>query len=382
VSERLGGFTIHAAADAYPPIPDEQHRALVEDIRAHGQLVPAVVYQGAIVDGRHRIRACVELGITPVTCEWSGVGSLIDYVISLNLRRDMNASQRALVAVALEALKAIDAKARQVASLKRGEKSPVRALMPQRESRARDDAAAVHRVSPRYVQDAKRIQAEAPEKVERIRAGTLTITQAVREIKETAKEVRRDANRTKVAAVPHAAQLVGAAQFATIVIDPPWDFADEGDDDVYGRTRPAYAQMTEREIAELPVARLADDDCHLYLWITNRSLMTGKGWRLAEAWGFRPITILTWCKPSIGVGNYFRNNTEHLLFAVKGSQLLMRRDVGTWFAAPRGAQHSAKPAEAYSLIESCSPGPYLELFARGERAGWTLWGEDAAKQRA
>jgi N6-adenosine-specific RNA methylase IME4 len=111
------------------------------------------------------------------------------------------------------------------------------------------------------------------------------------------------------------------------------------------------------------------------LWVTNRSLP--KAFRLIEAWGFRYITCLTWVKPSIGMGNYFRGSTEQVLFAVKGSQMLKRRDVGTHFEAKRGDGHSAKPDEFYSLVESCSYGPYIDVFGRKERDGWTVWGENS-----
>jgi N6-adenosine-specific RNA methylase IME4 len=144
-----------------------------------------------------------------------------------------------------------------------------------------------------------------------------------------------------------------------------------------GRAKPDYATMSIEELSELPVDKLTDKDCHLYLWITNRSLP--KGFELLEKWGFRYITCLTWCKPSIGMGNYFRGSSEQILFGVKGSQLLLRKDVGTWFAAPRGeGGHSSKPKQAYELIESCSPGPYLDMFSRTERKGWVSWGEKSA----
>jgi N6-adenosine-specific RNA methylase IME4 len=133
--------------------------------------------------------------------------------------------------------------------------------------------------------------------------------------------------------------------------------------------------MPLEKLLELPVAQLADEDCHVYLWITNRSLP--KGFALLERWGFRYITTLTWCKPSFGMGTYFRGSTEHVLFAVKGSQPLKRKDVGSWFQAPRGPLgHSSKPAEFYDLVESCSPGPYLEMFARSPRSGWSVWGAE------
>ena len=97
-----------------------------------------------------------------------------------------------------------------------------------------------------------------------------------------------------------------------------------------------------------------------------------------EAWGFRYLSCLTWCKPNFGMGNYFRGQTEQILFGVKGSLPLLRKDVGTWFQWPRGPKgHSSKPKDFFDLIETCSPGPRLELFARGPRDGWTVWGAEA-----
>src|ERR1035441_7821933 len=87
--------------------------------------------------------------------------------------------------------------------------------------------------------------------------------------------------------------------------------------------------------------------------------------------------MITWVKPSFGLGNYFRGQTEHVLFGVKGSQMLKRKDVGTVFSAPRGKGHSAKPVEFYELVESCSPAPYLEMFSRSDRLGWVAWGESS-----
>ena len=160
----------------------------------------------------------------------------------------------------------------------------------------------------------------------------------------------------------------------TIVIDPPWDFSDEGDVNQFGRARPTYTTLTYNQILSLPVAELAEKNAHLYLWITNRSLP--KGFALMEHWGFRYIAALTWCKPSIGMGNYFRGSTEHVLFGVRGSLSLLRRDVGTWFSAPRPGRHSAKPDEFFAMVERCSPGPWLEMFARKLRPGWTAWGAE------
>lgn len=201
------------------------------------------------------------------------------------------------------------------------------------------------------------------------------VVQVKRELKEQAREARREENRKKIAAVPEPEKVVAVAKYATIVIDPPWDWGDEGDQDQLGRARPDYSTMSIEQLERLDVGALADDDCHIYLWITNRSLP--KGFRLLEAWGFRYITAITWVKPHFGMGNYFRGQTEHVLFGVKGSQPLKRKDVGTVLTAARGdGGHSSKPKEFLDLVESCSPGPFLEMFSRSHRDGWVSWGEN------
>jgi len=207
-----------------------------------------------------------------------------------------------------------------------------------------------------------------------IMQGAATITKLKREKAEAKKESRRKENAAKVAATPD--PVAAQARFATIVIDPPWYKGDEGDCDQMGRQQPTYATMPIGDIAALGVADLADTDCHLYLWITNRSLP--KGFALLDGWGFRYITCITWVKPHFGLGNYFRGQTEHVLFGVRGSQGLKRKDAGTVFSAARGPNgHSSKPPEFLEFVESCSPGPYLEMFARSSRPGWTAWGADA-----
>ncbi|MBR1603248.1 MAG: hypothetical protein IJ667_07400 [Synergistaceae bacterium] len=190
--------------------------------------------------------------------------------------------------------------------------------------------------------------------------------------REEQRENMRQENTEKIEKLATPLDAVGL--FQTIVIDPPWDWGDEGDADQFGRARPDYQTMSIQEIAQLPVAKIADENCHLYLWVTNRSLP--KAFGLLDAWGFRYITCLTWVKPSFGMGNYFRGSTEQVLFGVKGSQPLKRRDVGTHFEAPRGDRHSAKPEEFYKLVESCSYPPYIDIFGRSKRSGWAVWGEN------
>ena len=149
--------------------------------------------------------------------------------------------------------------------------------------------------------------------------------------------------------------------------------------------------MSFSEIAEMPVAAHAADACHLYMWCPNALLR--EGLEIMRSWGFQYKTNLVWYKirkdggpDGRGVGFYFRNVTELILFGIKGRMRTLqpgRSQVN--LIATRKQEHSRKPDEAYALIESCSPGPYLELFARGRVAGWEQWGNEVdtyTKQRA
>lgn len=132
--------------------------------------------------------------------------------------------------------------------------------------------------------------------------------------------------------------------------------------------------MSTEEIAALPVVECAAPNAHLYLWTTNAFL--DEAFRLARGWQFEPRTVLTWVKPGIGMGHYYRNNTEHVVFAVRGSLRTLRRNQPTAFTAPKSKIHSRKPEEFFKIVESMSPGPYLEMFARVRRPGWEAWGNE------
>jgi N6-adenosine-specific RNA methylase IME4 len=156
--------------------------------------------------------------------------------------------------------------------------------------------------------------------------------------------------------------------FPTIVIDPPWRYDNVA---TRGAAEDHYPTMSQDEL--LAMVLPAAPDAHLYLWVTNSFI--DDGFDLMRAWGFTYKTCLTWCKPQIGMGNYFRSTTEHVLFGVRGKQPTLRNDVPTHFVADR-RRHSQKPESFYDLVESCSPGPYLEMFARRERIGWNAWGNE------
>lgn len=174
-------------------------------------------------------------------------------------------------------------------------------------------------------------------------------------------------------------------RFSTILADPPWQFRNRtGKMAPEHRRLSRYGTLTLDSILSLPVDVIAAETAHLYLWVPNALLP--EGLRVMEAWGFAYKSNLVWHKirrdggsDGRGVGFYFRNVTELLLFGVRGRHARTlspgRRQVN--LVAKQKREHSRKPDEMYGIIEACSRGPYVELFARGTRPGWSTWGNEA-----
>ena len=176
-----------------------------------------------------------------------------------------------------------------------------------------------------------------------------------------------------------------AGGWSCVYADPPWRFANRtGKVAPEHRRLDRYDTMTATEIAALPVSDVVSANAHLYLWVPNALLPEGIA--VMQGWGFRYVSNLVWAKrrkdggpDGRGVGFYFRNVTELILFGVRGSMRTLdpgRRQVN--MIETRKREHSRKPDEAYELIEACSPGPRLEMFARYPRPGWSAWGAEAA----
>jgi N6-adenosine-specific RNA methylase IME4 len=164
-------------------------------------------------------------------------------------------------------------------------------------------------------------------------------------------------------------------RFRTVVVDPPWPHTNDEMHCNMFATGERYETMTYTDIAALPISEKAAANAHAYLWVTNHNLP--RAFEIFEGWGFRYVTLLTWVKTTIGVGKYFRNNTEHVLFGVKGSQNLLYANVRTsFYGRPYSKKHSSKPDAFYRLVRRCSPGPWLEVFARKRRPGWAAWGAE------
>lgn len=174
-----------------------------------------------------------------------------------------------------------------------------------------------------------------------------------------------------------------SGRFGTLLVDPPWRFTNRT-----GKMAPEhkhlhrYETMSFKEIAALPVQCYAREKSHLYLWCPNA--LVGEALEIMRAWGFTYKTNIVWYKvrkdggpDGRGVGFYFRNVTELLLFGARGKLRTLtpgRRRVNIIIS--RKQEHSRKPDEVYNVIEQCSPRPYLELFARERVEGWTQWGDE------
>jgi N6-adenosine-specific RNA methylase IME4 len=203
---------------------------------------------------------------------------------------------------------------------------------------------------------------------------------ATRHQRRRAPQLRADTDAIDIAPLPST-----DGGWRTILADPAWRFTNRtGKVAPEHRRLDRYDTMETKDIAALPVADVVAADAHLYLWCPNALLPDGL--QILESWGFRYVSNIVWAKrrkdggpDGRGVGFYFRNVTELLLFGVRGKMRTLapaRRQVN--MIETRKREHSRKPDEQYPLIEACSPGPYLEMFARYPQPGWVVWGNEAA----
>jgi N6-adenosine-specific RNA methylase IME4 len=165
-------------------------------------------------------------------------------------------------------------------------------------------------------------------------------------------------------------------RYQIIYADPPWN--EQGDGKIKRGADRHYPLMQTKTIANLPIWKLADDNAHLYLWVTNNFLPDGL--QVMKAWGFEYKTMITWVKDKFGLGQYFRGQTEHCLFGVRGfvpyKIIDRKRQQGTTYLYAPRSRHSEKPEEMRQMIEKVSSGNKIELFARKKSFGWDAWGNE------
>jgi N6-adenosine-specific RNA methylase IME4 len=362
----------HESTSIFPLMKGDKYADFVADIKKNGLQEKTITLHpdGSILDGRNRHRACQELGIEPKFKTWNGEGSPLELILSLNIHRlHSSASERA--AIAVELLPQFESEARERQRGGRGGK--LRVGLISQAGPARKRAARLMDVDETYVSRAKKLKQDRPDLFQRVKQGDLPLTQAKYVVQEDGRQQMRDANLKRVnGTLP----LPTQEKYQTIVIDPPWDYEREGFVNTRVPSVP-YVTMSLDDIAKLPVGSLAQENCHLYLWTTN--LFLPMSFALLEKWGFKYATLLTWVKPRQVLSHWFNSKTEHVIFGVKGSQPPGRRDATTVILGDRPKRHSTKPEEFYKLVESYSPGPWLEMFARKERPGWKSWGAEVSE---
>jgi N6-adenosine-specific RNA methylase IME4 len=357
-------FKIHPLAEIYPMESEEKIKRLAESIAKIGQLDPGVLHpdDDRLVDGRCRQAACKLAGVEFETVYWDAEGSLVEWVIAKNGHR-RHLSQDQQIEAALKALPFLEAEAKE--RMKKG----VAPDGASKTGKSTEIAAKQFGVSARQLERAKSVVTNSPDLVEKVRAGKMTWNQAAK--------VGKRAEQVELAR-----QYVPPKDlYPVIACDPPWQYDDALDGSDRARGGTPYPTMTEAEICALKVP--ADDDCVLWLWVTNAHLIDGTAARVLEAWGFTPKTLLTWLKSTkdgdglkLGSGHWLRGATEHVVLATKGKPTWDLKNQATAFVAPVGP-HSAKPDRFYELAEQlCPTRPRLEMFARRHREGWVTSGSE------
>lgn len=361
----------HEIANLFPLMQGDEFESLKADVRAHGLLEPIMLYtDGSVLDGRNRLRACIETGVAPRFEHWQGGDSITEltaYVVSKNMRRrHLDSGQRAAIAVQAEDLvRRLEEEARE-RMLAGVAPSPVQMFAQGEQGKTREHLAGLFDTNHQYIQDAKRLKAEAPERLEQVAAGETTLSRAIR-------DHRRETQRSRAATT-----IMPQGVYRVLYADPPWDYAQVIDK--YGPAERHYATMTLDELCmfgEL-VKGICDDNAVLFLWSTSPKLRDA--FTVMDAWGFRYSgAMFIWDKVRHNFGHYNSVRHELLLICIKGScppdtsQL-----VDSVQTIERSSEHSEKPEEFRQIIDLLYPhGNRIELFARQSVAGWDAWGAEA-----
>ena len=401
-------YPVHSAATLFPMMGAEALQALADDIKAHGQREPVILYHGAVLDGRNRLLACEMAGVEPrvVTMESDEIGSPTTFVLSLNLlRRHLDESQRAMIGARAKPLFEAEASARQ-----RGGQGGIllsanlhEATVAAQSGRSAEHAAAQVSVSARSVAHAANVlERGAPslvaavdrgevavstaakiaralpvaEQAELVARGEKEILRASKEIRARRAEERRDERMETLAAIATGNRgLDGVGTYPVIYADPPWRY-----DVVESESRAIenhYPTMSNEDIYALPIQSLCTDDAVLFLWATSPKLV--EAIQVVAAWGFTYKTCMVWVKDKIGMGYYARQQHELLLIATRGAPPTPApADRPSSIVNATRDAHSAKPTEFYELIERMYPAlPKIELFCRSPRDGWSSWGNQS-----
>lgn len=381
-------YEYHELANLFPLMDESQYSDLVADIKENGLVESIVLHEGKILDGRNRYNACNDAGVEPNFVEYEGEDAL-SYVISLNLnRRHLNESQRAMIGARL-------------ANIKRGGDRKNQTANMQFETSTKEAAEKLN-VGERNIYAAKKVQKEGIEDLQKsVEAGKVSVSAASDiatldkveqevivakgedEILKMAKEIR--AKKSEIRKAERIADIIKQTEdiknldinfdksYSCIVIDPPWGYGTEYDPNGRRAANP-YPEMTLEQIKDIKLP--TTNDCVLWLWTTHKFMR--HSFDIIDTWGFRDVSILTWKKDRIGLGSWLRSQSEFCIMCVKGSPVVNLSNQSTVIEG-KLREHSRKPDEFYSMVDSLCVGTKLDYFSREQRNGWDTFGNDESK---
>lgn len=354
----------HKFADIFPMTEGEQAKQLELDIKEEGLQQTITLYEGKILDGRNRYRACMRVGVKPKFETYSGDKPL-EFVISGNLkRRHLTKDQRAVIAQEVMPMLEEEAekRRRQKISVFRTTGEKVTKVSP---SKSREEASKQFDVGTTYIQQIKKLKESNPEKVEEIKQGKTTLQDVKKEQRLEKIAFQRKELEKETLEKPE-------GNFDVIVIDPPWNYGtDENYNPASFRGTTPYPTLSLEEIKNITLPH--KDDCVLWLWTTNKFLLDMKP--LLEEWGYALKSMITWDKEHIGTGRWLRSQTEHCILAIKGKPFFNNTKWSTLIREKRTA-HSKKPEVFYKMVDEICAGRKLDYFARKKREGWDVYGDE------
>ena len=372
----------HEIASLFPLLSDIELRELAKNIRDMGLLVPIVLYENKILDGRNRYRACEIAGVTPKYIEWCGADPW-EYVWSQNAeRRHLPAGQKAALFLLKnkkstawqEGKRRIQTEANQ----KRSEAMEGRAYAPKGEvregagsrgpapsdkvdGRSRHQTAKASGVSPKTAARAEALYNARPDLLDKVASGEMSLVEASRQKKK--EDVKQQIS-------------MPTGKYRIIYADPPWNYRDkliEG----YGAAENHYPSMTIPELCAMPISDIADDNAVLFIWVTSPLLEDV--FKIINAWGFKYKTSFVWDKIKHNMGHYNSVRHEFLLIATRGSCMPDTSKLFDSVQSIERTKHSEKPPEFREIINTLYPhGKRIELFARSQHDGWQVWGNQSS----
>jgi len=374
----------HEVANIFPMMQGEEFDALKADIDTNGLREPIWLHQdGRIIDGRNRYLACCDLGIEPQYRTWNGVGSLVAFVVSLNLhRRHLDVGQRGMIGLTVKRMLAEEIASE--ANRKRSETQRNNWYGPSNSDRVliefdqdspaieekRDalaEAAEVVGVSKNTMIRAQAIERHDPELAAKVSAGNVSLNAAYREVQHQQKKQ---------------APPLPTNKYRVWYADPPWEYGNAGvigETDNYGHAARHYPTMSIDELCEMgaQVKEVCEPDAVLFMWVTSPLLE--ECFPVIKAWGFQYKTSFVWDKIGHNYGHYNSVRHELLLVCTRGSCTPDDKTLyDSVISIEKSRTHSEKPAEFRRMIDSLYTwGNRIELFSRCAADGWDAWGNEA-----